>query len=247
MNDVDILQLSQARSNSISARDALVIFARAPCPGTVKTRLIGERLGKRVLSARDVAQLYEAMLRDTISVAKNVNDWDVILAHTPDEAFAPGEYSLRHFWLGQCSPQGEGDLAVRLSRCFRRWRIRGYEKMIVIGSDAPDLPREYLRAAFDQLDSHDLIFGPADDGGFYLIGVSCPVHTALFHGVRWSTPRVLEAILKNAARQKQSTALLDSWRDVDDADDLQAFIERLRSGESEAAATRAILAAWRAL
>jgi rSAM/selenodomain-associated transferase 1 len=243
-----------------AARSAIAIFARAPIAGEVKTRLIaapgpnGVRSPDGVLSPQAVCALYAAMLRDTFQIAQRAAaqrcSCDVIIAHTPDSAsdffatgfttFLPESAENAQFW-----PQGEGDLAARLLHFLKESRVRGYERVLIIGSDAPDLPTKYLLEAFEKLQNHALVFGPASDGGFYLIGASQTLPPGLLGNIAWSTPRVLESVLANAARLELDCALLTPWPDVDEWSDLQALIARLRSGQSTAPQTRRALALLR--
>lgn len=250
MSDLDILQSAQGSDNSKKVRRALIIFSRAPVAGEVKTRLIGARCGTRVLNARDTCRLYGAMLKDTFTTAHKLENCQLAVAHTPD-IVPESEYSLRDslptLTTLEFYPQGAGDLGARLTRCFAYWRNRGFEHIVIIGSDAPDLPPEYLQAAFEQLENHDLVFGPARDGGFYCVGAAQPINGKLFSDVEWSTARVLESVLENTIREQQSTARLEPWRDVDDEEDLNALISRLKKNRPAALSTRAVLTAWGAL
>lgn len=138
------------------------------------------------------------------------------------------EYSLRELWSGATFPQSDGDLGKKMRDCCDELRARGAQRVVIIGADIPDLPPEIIAAAFDALEKCDLVFGPAHDGGFYLLGASRKFSRALFSGVRWSCANVLSRVLVNARRDKLRIFLLPMWRDVDDVSDLRALKNRLR-------------------
>ncbi len=144
------------------------------------------------------------------------------------------EETLRGSWKGAVFQQVEGDLGAKLSDCFWHLRQRSSERIVVIGSDAPDLPTAFLGLAFEKLSENDLVFGPASDGGFYLVGASCALESDFFDGVKWSSEQTLRDVLARAQSFDLSVAILPMWSDVDDEDDLRALHERLESGQSVA-------------
>lgn len=241
MNDEKILSGLSAAGNSHGeefwGRNAIAVFARAPVCGEVKSRLA------QTIGDEKATQIYAAMLRDCLQLAERAadNGAEVLVAYTPADAFEISAHSLACFWNGARHRQSEGDLSARLLDCFSHLKSSGAGKIIIIGSDAPDIPLEYFRAAFDALDAHDFVFGPARDGGFYLIGAR-EVSSALFKGVAWSSGSTLATILGNASRGGRSTLLLDCWRDVDDLEDLRALAARLQANQNNAPQTRALLA-----
>jgi uncharacterized protein len=101
---------------------------------------------------------------------------------------------------------------------------KGYQRVIIIGTDIPSLPLDHYKQALTLLDSHDLVLGPALDGGYYLIGLKRLV-PELFAGIPWSTELVLAATQAIAAKLGLTTALLPAWRDVDTIADVQALID----------------------
>ena len=223
------------------SRSVLAVFARAPVAGKAKTRLA------QTIGDEGAAKLYRAMLGDVLagaqSVAQQSADMEVVVFHTPPDAFSRQTDSLQPFWPGARQAQSEGDLGVKLFECFRHLREDGAQKVVVIGSDSPDLPISFLVQAFEKLNDHDLVFGPAQDGGFYLMGASDVVPLCLFEGVQWSCSSTLNDILTNLC--SETFALLPRWGDVDDEDDLQPLRERLESGQSRAPQTHRVLDEWR--
>lgn len=207
---------------------ALAIFAKTPLPGRVKTRL------SPPLSPRQGADLYRCMLLDTIERTAGLQV-DTVLFHEGSEHFfreaAPGA-TLVH--------QRSGGLGLRLEHAFDTLAEMGYGPRLVIGTDAPDLPLGFVAEAFQALEQgHDAVFGPAEDGGYYLVGVKGH-YGALFTDIPWSTAQVLQASLVQAAASGLSAALLPPWYDLDSYRDL--FRPGLLDPASGAARTRAFIA-----
>ncbi|HEX8550473.1 MAG TPA: TIGR04282 family arsenosugar biosynthesis glycosyltransferase [Abditibacteriaceae bacterium] len=202
--------------------ESLIVFARAPVPGQTKTRLA------RVLGKENAAALAAAMLRDTLRIAQAANG-ETCVAFSPINAFEAGPYSLGRFWDGPHFAQCEGDIGDRMLAAFRHEFGRGCRHVVLIGSDVPDLPATVLRDAFAALVSHDLVFGPAHDGGFYLIGTARALPDNFFDSVVWSSESVLQSTLSNAHRQQLTSAQLPLCRDVDEFSDLCALDRRLKN------------------
>jgi len=216
--------------------DALLIFCRAPRLGAVKTRLAA------TLGAPLTLQLYRAMLRDCFALGRALApDAATAACYTPADAFA-GESELGAQWSGARWPQRGGDLGARMLNALRDVRAQGFERAIIIGSDAPDLPLDYLRAAFALLRENDVVVGPSLDGGFVLIGAARPVPDAIFDGIIWSRADVCARLQRNLRAQNLKFARLESWRDVDELADLQALRERLQNADASVArATREVV------
>lgn len=189
-------------------KHVLAIFAKTPVPGQVKTRLTPP------LSSEQGCELYRCMLLDTIARARTLSV-DTVIFYQGDYGFfeeaAPGALLL---------PQAETELGGRLEDAFDRLRAMGYQGIVVMGSDAPDLPLFSISAAFAQLEKgKQVVFGPAEDGGYYLVALRCGCGD-LFREIPWSTPQVLERSLERAHAGGLSVGLLPLWYDVDAFDDL---------------------------
>jgi rSAM/selenodomain-associated transferase 1 len=122
--------------------------------------------------------------------------------------------------------QSSGDLGDRMRDCLNSVLKAGAMRVVLIGSDSPDLPPSFIEAAFDSLNECDLVFGPTVDGGYYLIGASRALPPSFFEGVSWSSADTLAATLIRARDFGFSAALLEMWHDIDEYDDLTAFRER---------------------
>lgn len=214
---------------------AIAVMAKAPEAGQVKTRLVPP------LSHEEAAELYRCLLLDKLLQVGQLEGVDRYLAYTPYEAalmmreLAPSSFSL-------ISQEGS-DLGDRLHRLSAILLERDHPGVIIIDSDTPTLPTTYLRESIDRLRDGptDLVLGPADDGGYYLIGMKRPCR-ALFEGIQWSGPSVLAMTLQRASAERLQIATLPSWFDVDTADDLRRLrLDLATNGNAIAPHTRVFL------
>lgn len=182
--------------------DRLILFARAPRLGTVKRRLAA---GVGALAA---LRFYRGQLRRLIRQLGRDRRWQFEVATTPDHIRWPAGAPLR--------PQGRGDLGQRMQRALARSR-----RAVLVGSDIPGLGPADIAGAFRALGRADAVFGPAEDGGYWLVGLGPRRPERPFAGVRWSTEHALADTLANCRRHR--VALLRRLRDVDTAQDLQAL------------------------
>jgi uncharacterized protein len=200
-------------AGSKPARRAVLVFVRAPEPGTVKTRLaaaIGAEAALRVYR-----RLAEHTLREAAALAGE--GVQVRVHHTP-----AGACDAVRAWLGAGPvylPQAEGDLGVRMEDAFARAFAEGAERVVIVGSDLPDVSAGLLRRAFGLLDAHPAVLGPARDGGYYLLGLTRPVD-GIFRGIEWSTPDVLAATLARFRAAGVEPVMLEELADVDEVQDL---------------------------
>jgi rSAM/selenodomain-associated transferase 1 len=211
--------------------NSLVIFVKAPVAGKVKTRL------QVPLNAAQVARMYEAFVRDTVSGARLCGEAAVSIAYEPH----PNRPDLS--WLKDAPSwfeQAEGDLGARLIAAFDRAFDAGAARAVVIGSDCPDLEPEIIRQAFTLLDDTPAVLGPAMDGGYYLIGLREPM-PHLFTMMEWSGPEVLKRTMERLRLRGDDFKLLPERADVDTFGDLKALAARLAAGESRAPHTRAAI------
>src|SRR3990172_203636 len=194
-------------------RYAIAVMAKAPKAGQVKTRLVPP------LTREEAAELYRCLLLDKILQVGTLSGVDPYLAYTPPEAqahmasLAPQDFTL--------IPQAGSDLGDRLHRLSAILLERGHPGVIIIDSDTPTLPSTYLLDALYRLHnkSTDLVLGPAEDGGYYLIGLKRPCRS-LFDDIPWSSPAVLTETLRRASAKRLEVATLPSWFDVDTPSDL---------------------------
>ncbi len=194
----------------------VIIFAKAPKLGTVKTRLAAG-----VGSVAAVAY-YRQWSASVIRRISSDSRWRTHIAVSPDT-----EVSTNTGWGGvwprqvRRIPQGGGDLGQRMSRCFREAQPG---PVIIVGSDIPDLTGSHIETAFRMLMSHDAVFGPADDGGYWLIGLSARARKhVLLKNVRWSTEHALDDTLASLGPACSVGMLTERLADIDTVDDLRAW------------------------
>jgi rSAM/selenodomain-associated transferase 1 len=196
----------------MGTRVALCIMAKAPEAGRVKTRLCPP------LSPEDAAELYRCFLLDKIVQVREVAGMEPVLAYSPPEAVAVFAALAPGFTL--LAQRGD-DLTARLVAVCDDLFRGGFDAAILIDSDTPTLPAERLERAVALMSAGapDLVLGPSEDGGYYLIGLRRP-RPEIFEGMPWSTPAVLEETLRRARVLGLSSTRLEAWYDVDTAADL---------------------------
>ncbi len=183
-------------------KDLLIIFARPPVEGKVKKRLAA------TLGQAAALRIYRKLLKHTFTLANQ--------AGTPCRTYyaeQPPAHTEQPYTLQQGHELGE-----RMLHAFRK-ELKNFERVCLIGSDCPYIRPEDLQAAFDALTNHDVVLGPASDGGYYLIALKQPLAT-LFTGIDWGTDRVLQQTLEVCRQQGYSFYLLNTYSDVDRPEDI---------------------------
>lgn len=184
--------------------DVLVVFARAPRLGAVKRRLA------RGIGARGALRFYQRQLAAVLRATGRDRRWRTVIAATPDRA--PYRWPMAVPRVAQ----GRGDLGARMLRA-----MRPYRRCVLVGSDIPGITAQDIAAAFRALGRADAVFGPARDGGYWLVGMGPRRPATPFAGVRWSTRHALRDTQANFAGRR--VARLRKLRDVDTAADLDAL------------------------
>ncbi len=195
---------------------SLIIFAKAPIPGEVKTRLCPP------LDPDEAASLHGTLVLDAIERTKGLQGITLYVAGTPDLAHPffkvmEGRYGARLL------PQSGQDLGSRMRQVMQDAFDQGAKEVILTGTDFPTLPRAHLIEALKLIKSHDVVLGPTADGGYYLIGLR-KMTPAPFEGIAWSTGAVFAETKKKIEAAGLSLGLLPKCRDLDTLDDLKAFI-----------------------
>lgn len=195
-----------------SPAEVLGILVKAPSPGAVKTRLARE------IGAEHATALYERLGRAVVRRSVWPRRHATAIWFSPAGAEAAVRSWLESPGVHGFRPQRSGGLGARLAAVFRWHFAEGAERVVVIGSDCPDVGRFLVRRAFRLLEQRELVIGPARDGGFYLLGLR---HSApgLFRRVVWSTDAVFARTMANAARLGLGAAVLPELRDVDTVED----------------------------
>ena len=211
--------------------NALVVMAKAPLVGEVKTRLAPP------LSLKEAAELYRCLLLDLLENVRSFEGADLYVAFSPAAAAALfHEITPRDF---VCFPQRRDDLGERMASIFEDLFEKSYERAVVIGSDLPVFPSSFLRDAFRALaGSSDVVLGPSRDGGYYLIGLSRLV-PEIFTGMPWGTARVLQATRDRLSRVGVEPSLLPGWFDVDTVEDLK-FLKQMVSTRTQTRTSKMI-------
>jgi rSAM/selenodomain-associated transferase 1 len=225
--------MKSSRENPTHSPDSgrtLVVMAKAPRPGRVKTRL------SQSLSVEAVTELYRCLLDDTLALARSLGSAEVaIMCPAPDVEELT---RLTRGVVGVVAQQGEG-LAAGLTSVFAHFAADGREGVVAFNSDSPHLPASILEGAFEALTRHDVVVGPTHDGGYYLVGAKA-AHPALFDGDGMGTKSALEVLLARARELQLSVGYTDPFYDIDVEDDLARLAAELRSTPGRAPRT----AAW---
>ena len=213
----------------------LVIMAKAPRLGSVKTRLA------KSLSLPVATELYLCFLNDTIALAQALDKVEVAMmcpASDVEDLSRAVEKTVR------VVPQSGDGLAAGLASVFTQFTDADTRRVIAFNSDSPHLPATVLENAFELLATCDLVVGPTHDGGYYLVGAKAS-HTGLFAADGMGTANALEALLKRAANLNLSVRVLDQFYDIDVGSDLQRLAEELQRMPGKAPRTAAWLIEWR--
>ncbi|GAA3997573.1 TIGR04282 family arsenosugar biosynthesis glycosyltransferase [Hymenobacter fastidiosus] len=196
----------------------LLIFARHPELGRVKTRL-AQAIGNEAALV-----VYEELLAHTRAAAEGLAPAHKTVWFADQ---APPADDSADCWTGyEHQTQPAGDLGYRMATAFEVAFAAGATAVVIIGTDCPELGTAHLEAAFQQLHGHDVVLGPAADGGYYLLGMN-KLYAALFADKSWSTDSVLTATLADAHALGLRVALLPRLRDVDTAADLVAWRQQV--------------------
>jgi uncharacterized protein len=193
----------------MSSKNLLMLFVRNPELGKVKTRLAAS-VGPEV-----ALEIYLHLLQHTRTVTQNLAVDKVVYYSdkVEEQDMWPGQYY-------QKKVQPEGDLGEKMAAAFADAFAEGYTSVVIIGSDCQQLTQEIIEKAFQELQTHEVVIGPALDGGYYLLGMNRP-HPELFQDKRWSTEHVFPDTLYDIGRLHLSHTLLPRLQDVDHLEDLE--------------------------
>ena len=222
-------------AESLNSNRILVIMAKAPRAGAVKTRLA------QTLPPSAVVDFYRCLLDDTMALAKSLDGVEVAImcpaCDVDDLAVVAGEA------VRVVAQTGVG-LAAGLISVFAQYATAGRRRVIAFNSDSPHLPRTVLEGAFDALALFDLIVGPTYDGGYYLVGATAS-YPELFVGSGMGTANALEELLSRARALRLSVGFTDTFYDIDVPADLNRLAAELEAAADRAPRTAAWLKQWR--
>ena len=190
-------------------KELIIIFTRNPELGKVKTRLA------KTIGNEAALIIYKYLLDHTEKVISSIA-YDKAIYYSEKvrehDIWSNTNYS-KHLQQGS-------DLGKRMHQAFQNGFSSGYNKIIIVGSDLPDLKKHHVETAFKMLDEYDVVIGPAEDGGYYLLGM-CILHSQVFESKQWGTSTVLADTLKNL--QNENVFLLEELNDIDTFEDLKQY------------------------
>lgn len=197
--------------------NCLILFLKYPNPGKVKTRLA------RSIGDQQAAFLYKNFVEYLISKLAS-DQYSLIIYFDP----SVNEREIKQ-WLGEsirCYPQSGDDLGQRMKHAFNSCFYAGAKKVIIAGTDSPQLEKGRILDAFSYLQQHDAVIGPTFDGGYYLIALK-RMADGLFSGIEWSSSRVYEQTLERFSKNALMYKSLNEMLDIDDVDDLNQLKRKL--------------------
>lgn len=215
----------------------LGMFARRPEPGKTKTRLA------KTIGNEAAVTMYAAFVEDLIHRCEKLAE-PFMVAATPRDQLSTTWFRSRVADSTTVDFQPDGDLGERIEWFFQRAFRKGCKKVVLIGSDSPDLPPAVISNAFRELDDFDVVLSPAADGGYVLIGMRS-FSEGMFADVEWSAATTLVDTLRAAAKRAFSVRLLQLWYDIDGVENLGTFIAMQSENGSGAADCPATSAAIR--
>mgnify|MGYP006094210539 FL=1 len=193
----------------------LIVYLKNPEPEKVKTRL------QPHYSPEEAACLYRGFIEDTVETVSSIGADRCWAAYTPAgarsgiETFIPSDWNL--------APQVGDDLGSRMRQSLNASIATGADRAILIGSDIPSLPGSHITSAISRLDNADVVLGPTNDGGFYLIGIRSTLPD-IFSDVTWSTDNAFEQTAEGIRSKELMMSLIPPWNDIDTPEDLDAEI-----------------------
>jgi hypothetical protein len=197
--------------------DALIIMTRVPVPDKTKTRLMD------VYSGRECAELQKCFLRDIFAACGKLKGrMDVFVTYTP-EYEASGLIASTPDYI-ELFPQEGGDLGARMQNSIDLVLGKGYGKVVLIGSDIPQVKPAAVIEAFESLSASDICIGPTFDGGYYLIGMKRPGHDLFSPGICWGGETVFESTVRRAEEAGLAVSVADRCRDIDTKEDIRELM-----------------------
>lgn len=203
-------------------RSVVIVFLKFPLPGRVKTRIAAEAGEQRAV------EIYEELVKRVGAMLRECK-MEVWIAYTlcSEEEMASWLRGIGFPRPRAFLPQCEGDLGVRQAQAVERAFQGGYESVTIIGADCPEISAALLEEANDRLAEEDLVFGPTEDGGYYLMAAKSTLPAAeLFAGVAWSTKSTLRDCLENARRLGLKASHMGFLKDIDFLGDWLSYLSR---------------------
>ena len=202
-------------------KKALITFVKAPVKGTVKTRL------QKDISQERTLKIYKSFIEKILSECISLHGVDRYLGCAPSDEHAYLQKVSKEYRLPTFNQRGN-TLGLKIVNAFRDYFKQGYSRIVLIGSDSPTMPKEFIEQAFHELQSKDFVVGPCCDGGMYLVGAKKTIEPKIFHRIPWDTSDVLNMVLSKLYRYNINFSLLPFWYDVDTIDDFNFLKLHLR-------------------
>ena len=209
---------------------AIIIFAKAPVAGEVKTRLCPP------LTPDEAASLHGSLVLDVVERCQPIKEYDRILAGSPTSQH-PFFRALEARFKVPVWDQVGDDLGTRMAAAFKRALGSPYRAALVIGTDIPGLTGTFLKMAGKNLEQYDVVLGPTVDGGYYLIGLRTQI-PELFENIPWSTDRVFAFTEEKVAKMGLRLKVLPMLRDLDTVEDLHVFIQESKERNNQMFSSR---------
>lgn len=220
----------ERRPARLAASAAIIVFAKAPVAGQVKTRLCPP------LTPDEAASLHGSLVLDILERCQSLKGYDRILAGTPSPHHPFFRAMEARFKIPVWDQIGD-DLGTRMASAFKQALGSPYRSVVVIGTDIPGINGPLLTTAVEGLQDHDVVVGPTMDGGYYLIGLRSPVPD-LFEGIPWSTDQVYALTEQKIKMLGLSLKILPKLRDLDTVEDLQICIRDSKDRQNQTFSSR---------
>ncbi|MCX7769883.1 MAG: TIGR04282 family arsenosugar biosynthesis glycosyltransferase [Proteobacteria bacterium] len=191
-------------------KNAIGLIFRIPEKGKVKTRLAKE------IGEEGALYYYSLMLKEVIKISKNIKNSELIGFYRGDNRNFYSEFPL--------IKQKGNNLGEIIINATKELKKKGYTKIIIIGSDSPNIPERFFYETFDCLEDYDYVIGPTEDGGFYMLGCKNDINEDVFNNIEWGSNFVFDNLLNNLVILKKSVKILPLWYDVDNSESLHRWL-----------------------
>lgn len=218
--------------------DGLIIMTRVPIPNKTKTRLMD------IYNGVECASLHKCFLKDVFKVAENLKDnLHIFLSYTPEDGYHLLE-DLKPDYI-KSFPQVGNNLGDRMHNCISYLHQLKYDKIVLIGSDIPEIKEEYIKNALINLDTSDICLGPTYDGGYYLVGVKKPCMEIFHTKINWGKKTVFNRTVEIAENIGLKVSFTNKCRDIDTKEDIRDFMNGLKEEDYPANTLSYFKSNWR--
>lgn len=188
----------------------LIVFVKAPVPGQCKTRLTP------LLGEHKACEFYKSMVNNCLEEISDLSNVTISIHAYPDLANPFIQKTSHHYGFDMQVQQGN-DLGERMFLAMQQ-ALKASSHVVLIGTDCPSMSKRYIECAFNALHQHDIVFGPADDGGYVLLGAN-KITAEIFNNISWSTDQVLQQSISQTDELNYKIKLLDTLQDIDTPED----------------------------